>query len=100
VVLITSWFITFNLHFDKYKVINMKKLFLLIVLTSSLSSSFAQQHLWSTKKLDDSTINIVSMDSAISNVLGFYDLYDYYYDMSGYSKENFINLFENPETFK
>jgi hypothetical protein len=61
--------------------------FLLATLTSSV---FGQQRLWTTIKNDTSGTKYVPLTNVTKEVLTFYDQYDYYFDLSGYSKKGFI----------
>lgn len=66
---------------------------LLIVLLFASSSTFGQQYLWSTGKINSTTAEfskIISIDKVTDEVLKFHEVYDGYYDLSGYSKEEFM----------
>jgi hypothetical protein len=69
----------------------MKKAILLIIFLMIGTFTYAQQILWSTSK--DADAKSVSLDNVTSEVMKYYDLYDYYFDGSGYSKNNFIDEF-------
>ncbi len=59
------------------------------------SLAFGQQFLWSTAdigKLKGVDINLVSIESVTDRVLDYYDFYEYYYDLSGFSREGLIEL--------
>jgi len=73
----------------------MKKIGLIISFIALTSSVFGQQFLWSTVK--DSTSKYVPLKNVISEVLNFYDQYEYYYDYSGFSKERFFEFVEKFE---
>lgn len=63
-------------------------IFFLLVLTNSV---FGQQFLWSTAKSDSSVAKkSIPLNSVSKEVLTFYDQYNYYFDLSGYSKKRFI----------
>jgi hypothetical protein len=55
-------------------------------------SAFGQQSLWSTIKTenDNSLHNYVPLNNVTNEVLVFYEQYNYYFDLSGYSKKRFI----------
>lgn len=71
---------------------NMKKIGLAILLLTLTSSVFGQQRLWTTENNnnDKSGNKYVPLTSVTKEVLTFYDQYDFYFDLSGYSKERFI----------
>jgi len=68
----------------------MKKIGLIICLWVLTSVAFGQQFLWSTVK--DSTSKYVPLENVTSEVLNFYDLYKYYLDVSGFSKDGFFEF--------
>ena len=70
----------------------MKKIAIVICLIVYTSSVFGQQFLWSTIK--DGELKYVPLDRVTSEVLKFYDYYEYYYDGAGYSKASFGSYFE------
>lgn len=67
----------------------MKKLVLLFVLLLA-PSVFAQQFLWSTKRMEN--VRHVSMNNVTSEVLEFYDFYRRYFDLTGFSKSRFLEM--------
>lgn len=64
-------------------------LFSLSILTQTLS---AQQFLWTTA--ESTELEYIPIDNVTSEVLNFYDFYDYYSDGSVYSKSNFLKMLE------
>lgn len=56
------------------------------------SSAFGQQSLWSTIKPENekSGLKYVPLENVAKEVLTFYNQYNYYFDLSGYSKKRFI----------
>jgi len=58
-------------------------------------SVFGQQFLWSTIK--DSISKYVPLENVTNEVLKFYDQYEYYFDLAGFSKDGFFELIENYE---
>ncbi len=70
----------------------MKKTVFALLLVALTSSVFGQQSLWATVKSsnDTSGTKYVSLTDVTKEVLTFYDQYDYYFDLSGYSKKRFI----------
>ncbi len=64
-------------------------LFCLSILTQTLS---AQQFLWTTA--ESTELKYIPIENVTSEVLNFYDFYDYYLDASGYSKSNFLKKLE------
>lgn len=68
-----------------------KILFIALFFTSQVV--FGQQYLWSTAKVNSTTVEfskIIPMDKVTDEVLKFYDVYRGYHDLSGYSKEAFM----------
>lgn len=63
---------------------------------------FSQQILWSTTEpaeLKDSSVNLVAINNVTEKVMGYYDFYDYYYDLTGFSRDGFKAFLEkNAET--
>lgn len=69
----------------------MKNISIVILLLTLTNSAFGQQFLWSTVKSDSGGVKkYVPLSSISKEVLTFYDQYDYYFDLSGYSKKRFI----------
>lgn len=68
----------------------MKSFLTFILFLTLTKSSFSQQFLWSTIKNDSIGIKHVPINNIIKEVLTFYDQYDFYFDLSGYSKKRFI----------
>lgn len=70
----------------------MKKIVFALLLTTLTLTVFGQQHLWTTVKNDSDTsgTKYVPLTNVTKEVLTFYDQYDYYFDLSGYSKKRFI----------
>ena len=71
----------------------MKKIGFIFCFIILASSVFGQQFLWSTTK---DTLNkwekYVPLEMVTSEVLNFYDLYQLYFDGSGFSKDGFIEF--------
>lgn len=70
----------------------MKLIGFALVLFTLTSSVFGQQSLWTTVKNDKDTsgTKYVTLTNVTKEVITFYDQYDYYFDLSGYSKKRFI----------
>jgi len=84
------------------KIESMKKLLKLTIfffLFCSISvPALSQQFLWTTSKnglFTNSEIKVISKEEVVDIVLGYYEMYNEYYDASGFSKEVFLNQFEN-----
>ena len=71
----------------------LNKLRLVICLIILSPYSYGQQFLWSTSSKFDA--KQITIDKVFSEVLEFYDLYEYYYDGAGYNKESFWSYFED-----
>jgi hypothetical protein len=69
----------------------MKKIGFFVLLSILTSSAFGQQPLWSTIEDNELGIRYVPLDKVTQEVLEFYDLYDRYYDLTGFSKERFLD---------
>ena len=63
--------------------------FCLSILTQTL---YAQQFLWTTA--ESTELEYIPIENVTSEVLNFYDFYEYYSDGSGYSKSNFLKMLE------
>lgn len=70
----------------------IKKIVFALLLVTLTSSVLGQQRLWTTVKNDNDTsgTKYVPLTNVTKEVLTFYDQYDYYFDLSGYSKKRFI----------
>jgi hypothetical protein len=67
----------------------MRKIGLIIGFIILTLSAFGQQFLWSTVK--DTTSKHVPLENVTKEVLNFYDYYEFYYDLTGFSKDVFLN---------
>ena len=68
----------------------MKNIGFVILLSTLSFSAFGQQFLWSTVKSDEAGVKYVPLNNVTDEVLTFYDQYNHYFDLSGYSKKRFI----------
>lgn len=69
----------------------MKKVGIIFLFSVLASSAFGQQPLWSTIENNERGVRYVPLEKVTQEVLEFYDLYDRYYDLTGFSKERFID---------
>ncbi|PPL02677.1 hypothetical protein [Parapedobacter indicus] len=64
--------------------------------------AFGQQFLWSTMEpveLAETNVNLITIDDVNEKVMDYYDFYDYYYDLTGFSRDGFKAFLEkNTET--
>jgi hypothetical protein len=63
----------------------------------------AQQFLWATSSKGitlNSGIKIINLQEVHKEILGYYEMYDYYYDLSGFSKEGYFEKYESSNSFK
>jgi hypothetical protein len=63
----------------------------------------AQQFLWATSSKGitvNSGIKIINLQDVHKEILGYYEMYDYYYDLSGFSKEGYFEKYESSNSFK
>jgi hypothetical protein len=63
----------------------------------------AQQFLWATSSKSvtvNSGIKIINLQDVHKEILGYYEMYDYYYDLSGFSKEGYFEKYESSNSFK
>jgi hypothetical protein len=84
----------------------MKKLLLttlIYILLGILSSNvFGQQFLWTTNKqglYPNSEIKVISKDDVLKKLLDYFELYKYYYDLTGFTKNGFYRETENSSWF-
>ncbi len=68
----------------------MKKLGLIIFLSLLTTYVSGQQFLWTTTKNDSSGVKYVPLSNVTKEVLVFCEQYKYYFDLTGFSKERFI----------
>ncbi len=63
----------------------------MVFLTIS-SALYGQQNLWTTFKPANDSIKtkVITMSDVPNEVLKIYDQYDYYFDLTGYTKKRFI----------
>lgn len=70
----------------------MKKFGIIFFLSVLTSSVFGQQFLWSTIEKDTvKNVKYIPLSRVIEEVLNLYDLYELYYDFSGFTKEGLID---------
>jgi len=78
----------------------MKILFSILLMLPCYA--FGQQFLWSTTALGeskDTSVNLIPIDNVTEKVMDYYDFYDYYYDLTGFSRDGFKQFLEkNTET--
>ncbi len=74
----------------------MKKYYLLIVFCQFVVAS-AQQLLWSTEANSPKKINT---EEVYSRVMQLYDVYEHYYDGTGYTKSEFATVLQRNGVFK
>ena len=84
----------------------MKKILLTIIIFSFLgllgSKVLGQQFLWTTNKkglYPNSEIKVISKDDVQKKLLDYFELYDYYYDLTGFTKNGFYREIENSSWF-
>ena len=84
----------------------MKKILLTIIIYSFLgllgSKVLGQQFLWTTNKkglYPNSEIKVISKDDVQKKLLDYFELYDYYYDLTGFTKNGFYREIENSSWF-
>jgi hypothetical protein len=62
---------------------------ILLILTLIQSDLFGQQKLWTSIKEFDTTFNYVPINKVEEKIMEYYELYDYYFDLTGMNKEEF-----------
>jgi hypothetical protein len=76
------------------KVLRSSACFLFILISAS---AIGQQFLWTTLKkgeLTKSEIEVISKEQVPKKLLNYYEVYNYYYDLSGFTKIEFLRTFE------
>ncbi len=71
---------------------------LLFILLMLPCCAVGQQLLWSTTEseaLKDFKINLITVERVTETVMDYYDIYDYYYDLTGFSRGSFKTFLEN-----
>ena len=63
-----------------------------VLLLALAHATMGQQYMWTTVDSDSNVYERqITMSTVLSEVLAYYDQYDYYFDLTGYSKQNFID---------
>ena len=79
----------------------MKKLLITTLFIVLTTHAFSQQYLWSTIKNDSLPDKYVPLNEVTEKVLPYYEYYEYYYDLTGFTKESFIEqMGENPSDYQ
>ena len=71
----------------------MKKIILPVLIFISFSS-YGQQFLWTTNNnglFPNSNIKVIPKEQVLDKILEYYEVYRYYYDLTGYTKDEFFN---------
>ena len=71
----------------------MKKIILLVLIFISFSS-YGQQFLWTTNSnglFPNSSFKIIPKEQVLDKILEYYEAYMFYYDLTGYTKDEFFN---------
>lgn len=75
---------------------------LLVILFMLPSLAFGQQFLWSTAEVGEvknKDVALIPIENVADKVLSYYDFYEYYYDLSGFSKDGFKEFLKiDPKT--
>ena len=74
----------------------MKKIILFILIFVS-AKSFGQQFQWTTNKsglFQNSPIKVIPKEKVLDKLLEYFETYDYYFDGTGYTKNNFFSQLE------
>jgi hypothetical protein len=73
-----------------------------LLLTFISISAFGQQFIWSTNakgSLLKSESKIISKEVVYQNLLSYYEAYEYYFDLTGFTKERYLKKFEASKSF-
>ena len=73
----------------------MKKIILLALIFISFSS-YGQQFLWTTNNnglFPNSNIKVIPKEQVLDKLIEYFEMYDYYYDLTGYTKAGFFNTY-------
>jgi len=73
----------------------MKK-FILIVFLIMSNTSFSQQFLWTTNNnglFPNSNIKVIPKEQVLDKILEYYEVYTWYYDLTGFTKAGFFEKF-------
>jgi hypothetical protein len=80
----------------KFRLLYSSKFLILLSLSIFSIQSYSQEIIWTTDQSIMKAESTVTIKKAIHKVLEYYDIYDYYYDNTGYSKEEYFKKnFEN-----
>lgn len=69
---------------------DMKVIGLTIFFSLLTSTIFGQQYLWSTVQQDSAAEKYIPIEYVTNEIVKFYNHYEMHYDLSGFSKERFI----------
>ena len=78
----------------------MKNFILFLFIFVSLKSH-GQQFQWTTSKsglFQNSEIKVISKEKVLDKLLEYFEIYDYYYDGTGYTKSGFFRQYEESNT--
>ena len=73
---------------------NLRKTIFSVVLLALPFFAFGQA-LWSTTEMEST--KHIPYNRVIKEVMKFYDLYNYYYDQTGFSKKSFIEQYDDDQ---
>ena len=81
----------------------MKKLILLLLLFSISFISLGQQFLWTTNQnglFPNSEMKVISKEDVLDKLLDYYEMYNFYYDGSGFTKDGFFRMVQNSNSYQ
>ena len=81
----------------------MKKLTLLLLLFSISFISFGQQFLWTTNQnglFPNSEMKVISKEEVLNKLLDYFEVYEWYYDGSGFTKDGFFRMVQNSNSYQ
>lgn len=79
----------------------LKSIFIVILIFIRISGN-SQQYLWTSNSNEffaNSETKIITKDEIHNNLLNYYQVYDYYYDLSGFTKQEFLRKFETSNSY-
>ena len=79
----------------------LKSTFFLFLIFISISG-ISQQYLWTSNFNEffaNTETKVITKNEIQNNILNYYQVYDYYYDLSGFTKQEFLKKFENSNSY-
>jgi hypothetical protein len=90
---------SYQIYIEMKKI--LKSTFFLFLIFISISG-ISQQYLWTSNANEffaNTETKVITKNEIQNNILNYYQVYDYYYDLSGFTKQEFLKKFENSNSY-